>query len=136
MRSRGAQFAHRRAATPVARFTEAIGLTKTRRRDLFYRFILPALAFVNLALGVLLLSLLPPSGAMGWLVALAAAFCCLIAGWLAGTAWSKSFWAEVMGRQVMVWRRMVDAIFEWLEDAPVPADSIERLKRSLEEARR
>ena len=104
-------------------------------RDLFYRLILPALAVLNLTLGLVLLSLLPPRGLVGWPIALTAAFCCLIAGWLGASAWSKSYWAIVMTRQVVTWRRMVDAIFEWLEDAPVPADSIERLKRSLEEAR-
>lgn len=104
-------------------------------RDMFYRLILPALALLNLGLGLVLLSLLPPKGLIGWPVALTAAFCCLVAGWLGASAWSKSYWAIVMTRQVIVWRRMVDAIFEWLEDAPVPADSIERLKRSLEEAR-
>lgn len=91
---------------------------------------------MNLGLGVLLLSFLAPSGPVGWPVALAAAFCCVVAGWLAASAWLKTFWSTVMGRQVAVWRRMVDAIFEWLEDAPVPPDSMERLKRSLEEARR
>jgi hypothetical protein len=104
-------------------------------RDLFYRLILPALALLNLGLGLVLLSLLPPTGQVGWPVALTAAFCCLVAGWLGASAWSKSYWAIVMTRQIVVWRRMVDAIFEWLEDAPVPADSIERLRRRLEEAR-
>jgi hypothetical protein len=104
-------------------------------RDLFYRLILPALAVLNLVLGLVLLSFLPPEGLIGWPVALTAAFCCLVAGWLGASAWSKSYWAIVMTRQVIVWRRMVDAIFEWLEDAPVPSDSIEQLKRSLEEAR-
>ncbi len=104
-------------------------------RDMFYRLVLPGLAVLNLTLGLVLLSLLPPTGLVGWPIALTAAFCCLVAGWLGASAWSKSYWAIVMTRQVVTWRRMVDAIFEWLEEAPVPADSIEQLKRSLEEAR-
>jgi hypothetical protein len=104
-------------------------------RDLFYRLILPALAMLNLGLGVFLLTLLPPQGPIWWPVALTAAFCCAVGGWLGASAWSKSYWAIVMTRQVVVWRRMVDAIFEWLEEAPVPADSIERLKRRLEDVR-
>ena len=111
-------------------------VSKNSTRDLFYRLVLPALAVLNLVLGLMLLSFLPPRGPIGWPVALTAAFCCLVAGWLGASAWSKSFWAVVMNRQVATWHRMSDAIFEWLADAPVPADSIERLKRSLEEARR
>jgi hypothetical protein len=120
---------------PPASKRFGFSVTKNAGRELFYRLILPALAALNLGLGLLLLSFLPPEGAIGWPVALTAAFCCLVAGWLGASAWSKSYWAIVMTRQVVVWRRMTDAIFEWLEDAPVPADSIERLKRRLEEAR-
>lgn len=116
--------------------TEVRYLTDSLGRELFFKLVLPILAVLNLALGLLLLSFLPPKGVIGWPVALVAAFCCVVAGWLGASAWSKTFWAIVMTRQIAVWRRMVDAIFEWLEDAPVPADSIERLKRSLEEARR
>jgi hypothetical protein len=113
-----------------------LSVPKNVGRELFYRLILPCLAVLNLVLGLVLLSLLPPQGMIGWPVALTAAFCCLVAGWLGASAWSKSYWAVVMTRQIAVWRRMTDVIFEWLEEAPVPQESIEHLKRRVEEARR
>jgi hypothetical protein len=39
-----------------------------------------------------------------------------------------------MERQVRTWHRVVDAMFGWIEEAPVSADSIHRLKRSLDKA--
>jgi hypothetical protein len=38
-----------------------------------------------------------------------------------------------MARQVAVWRRIADTFFAWLEEAPLPADSLHRLKSSLDE---
>jgi len=34
---------------------------------------------------------------------------------------------------VGTWQRMVDAIFDWLDELRLPADALERLKRRLEE---
>ena len=66
-------------------------------------------------------------------VSSAGAFCCVVAGWLAAAAWSKSYWNRSMARQVALWRRIADTIFAWLEDAPLPAESLHTLKSSLEE---
>jgi hypothetical protein len=38
-----------------------------------------------------------------------------------------------MARQVAVWRRIADAFFAWLEDAPLPPEALHRLKSSLDE---
>jgi hypothetical protein len=62
------------------------------------------------------------------------AFCCVVAGWLAAAAWSKSYWGSAMTRQITAWRQIADAIFAWLEEAPLPADALQRLKASLDEA--
>ena len=99
----------------------------------FYRVFLPVAVVVNLGLGVLILSYLQPVGWLGWVEVATGAFCCLIAGWLAAAAWSKSYWGSAMTRQIVAWRQIADAIFAWLEEAPLPADALQPLKRSLEE---
>jgi hypothetical protein len=38
-----------------------------------------------------------------------------------------------MARQITVWRQIADAIFVWLEEAPLPAEALQRLKTSLDE---
>lgn len=101
---------------------------------IFYKFVLPGLTIANLGLGLLILTMLGPTGWMAWLELVVGAFCCSCAGWLVGAAWSKSYWGSAMDRQVRTWRRIVDAMFRWLEEAPVPADSIHVLKRSLDKA--
>jgi hypothetical protein len=100
---------------------------------LFYRVFLPIAVAVNIGLGILVLSNLRPQGWLGWLEVLSGAFCCLVAGWLAASAWSKSYWGSAMARQIIVWRQIADAIFVWLEDAPLPAEALQRLKTSLDE---
>jgi len=108
-----------------------------RRDRLFYRVFLPIGVLANLGLGVFILAQLRPEGASGWTGWLeigTGAFCCMVAGWLAAAAWSKSYWNNTMTRQVMVWRRIADAFFAWLEEAPLPAEALTRLKRSLDEA--
>jgi hypothetical protein len=87
----------------------------------------------NLGLGILILKGLSPQGWLGWLQVATGAFCCLVAGWLGAAAWSKSYWGAAMARQVAMWRQITDAIFAWLEDAPLPADALNRLKNSLDE---
>jgi hypothetical protein len=99
----------------------------------FYRVFLPVSVAVNLALGVLILNGLEPRGWLGWLQVATGAFCCLVAGLLAAASWSKSYWGNAMARQVAIWRQIADAIFSWLEEAPLPADALQRLKRSLDE---
>ena len=100
---------------------------------LFYRVFLPLAVVVNLGLGLVILGYLRPDGWLGLLEVATGAFCCVVAGWLAAAAWSKSYWVSAMTRQVNAWRQIADAIFVWLEEAPLPADALQRLNRSLEE---
>jgi hypothetical protein len=109
------------------------GAHKWRDR-LFYRVFLPLGVLANLGLGVLILNGLHPEGWPGSLEIATGAFCCVVAGWLAAAAWSKSYWNNAMARQIVVWRRIADAFFTWLEDAPLPAEALTRLKSSLDEA--
>jgi hypothetical protein len=106
----------------------------TAKGRLFYGMFLPLGVFANIGLGVLILSGLRPDGWPGWLQIGTGAFCCLVAGWLAAAAWSKFYWNNAMARQVAVWRRIADAFFGWLEEVPVPAEALKRLKTSLDEA--
>jgi hypothetical protein len=73
---------------------------------------------------------------LGWLEVATGGFCFAVGGWLAAAAWSKSYWGSAMTHQVMAWRQIADAIFVWMEEAPVPADALHRLKASLDEAMR
>jgi hypothetical protein len=103
------------------------------RDTIFYRVFLPISVAANLALGVVILGGLEPRGWIGWLQVGTGAFCCLVAGWLAAAAWSKSYWGNTMARQVAMWHRITDTFFSWLEDAPLPAEALHRLKKSLDE---
>jgi hypothetical protein len=100
---------------------------------LFYRVFLPLAVALNLGLGLVILGELRPTGWLGLLEIGTGAFCCVVAGWLAAAAWSKSYWGRAMTRQITVWRQIADAIFVWLEEVPLPADALQRLKRSLDE---
>jgi hypothetical protein len=82
----------------------------------------------------LILTGLQPDGWVGWLELGTGAFCCFAAGCLATAFWSRSYWNKAMARQVAVWRRISDAFFGWLEEAPAPVEAISRLKISLDEA--
>jgi hypothetical protein len=107
----------------------------TSKRDrLFYGAFLPLAVLVNLVLGIFILAGLHPEAWTGWLEVGTGAFCCLVAGWLAAAAWSKLYWNNAMARQVAVWRRIADAFFGWLEEAPLPPEALSRLKTSLDEA--
>jgi hypothetical protein len=108
-------------------------MDRRRRGIIFYRVVLPGFTLVNLGLGVFTLLGLKPAGILGYMELGTGVFCCCIAGWLAGAGWSKSYWGSAMERQVTAWRRIVDAMFRWIEEAPVPADSLRTLKRSLDE---
>src|SRR5437660_12174193 len=100
-------------------------MDRRRRGVIFYRVVLPGFTLVNLGLGLYTLSWLRPSG-LGWLELATGAFCCTVAGLLAGAGWSKSYWGSAMERQVTAWRRIVDTVFGWIEEAPVPAASLHR----------
>jgi hypothetical protein len=99
----------------------------------FYRFVVPAAVALNLGLGLVVLNTLRPDGWLGWLEVGTGAFCCVVSGWLAASAWSKSYWGSAMARQINVWRQIADAIFAWLEETQLPADALQPLKRSLDE---
>jgi len=99
----------------------------------FYQVFLPIAVAVNLGLGVAVLSNLRPDGWLGWLEVGSGAFSCVVAGWLAASAWSKSYWGKAMARQITAWRQIADAIFVWLEEAPLPAEALHRLKAALDE---
>jgi hypothetical protein len=104
----------------------------TRSQTLFYRVFLPVGILANLALGIMLLNGLRPEGWSDYLLVGTGAFCCLIAGWLAAAAWSKVYWNRSMARQVALWRQITDTFFTWVEDVPVPAESVKRLQASLD----
>jgi hypothetical protein len=99
----------------------------------FYSVFLPIAIVANLILGLIVLSNLNPAGWTGLLELVTGAFCCIVVGWLAAAAWSKSYWGKAMTRQVAVWHKIADAIFAWLEEAPLSAEALNRLKTSLDE---
>ena len=105
----------------------------TKSKRLFYVLFLPIAVGLNLGLGLLILSNLRPADWVSWDELATGAFCCFVAGALAASGWSRSYWGRVIGRQVAVWRQMADAIFRWVEEVPLPAESLQRLKRSLDE---
>jgi hypothetical protein len=106
-----------------------------RTRDArFFKVLLPLFAAANMILGLAVLSELGPHEWLQYLEIGTGAFCCAVAGWLAGSGWSKSYWGESMARQVFAWHRMVDAIFAWVEDLPISAESVNRLRRTLDDA--
>ncbi|HKW72790.1 MAG TPA: hypothetical protein VJQ08_08185 [Candidatus Dormibacteraeota bacterium] len=99
----------------------------------FYRVFLPIAVAANLGLALIILIQLQPAGWLGALEIGTGAFCCVVAGWLAAAAWSKSYWGGAMSRQISAWRQIADTIFFWLEEAPVPIDALQRLNDSLSE---
>jgi hypothetical protein len=106
--------------------------TRAITERLFYRVFLPFGVVANLVLGVFILARLSPVGWTGWLEVATGAFCCVVAGWLAAAAWSKSYWHRTMTRQVTVWHQIADTFFNWLEDAPLPPEALRGLKSSLD----
>ena len=110
------------------------GRSEMMRGGLPYSLLLRIGVTATLGLGLVVLVGLRPAGWSGWLQLGAGAFCCLIAGWIAATGWSMSYWNRSMARQVATWRRIADTFFAWVEEAPVPAEALHRLKSSLEEA--
>lgn len=99
----------------------------------FYGMFLPLGVLLNVGFGVLILTGLRPDGWIGSLQLGTGAFCCFVGGCLAAALWSKSYWSKAMARQVAMWHRISDVFFGWLEEAPVPAEAMRRLKNSLEE---
>ena len=101
---------------------------------LFYSLFVPFGAIANVGLGVFVLSGLRPDGELNWLQLGTGAICCMIAGWLAAIAWSKSYWNRSMRRQIAMWRRIADTLFVWVDELPVPAEALVSLRTSLEKA--
>ncbi len=120
--------------TALRRVTRGRRVSVLAWERLFFRVFLPLGVVVNLGLGVRILAGLNPQHWSDWLMVGTGAFCCLVAGWLAASAWSKSYWSKAMTRQVALWRRIADIFFAWLEDAPLPPEALQRLKTSLDEA--
>jgi hypothetical protein len=118
----------------LRRAASAWWISWARSERLFFRVFLPLGIVANLGLGVWILAGLNPQVWTDWLKVGTGAFCCLVAGWLAASAWSKSYWSRAMVRQVALWRRIADTFFAWLEEAPLPPEAIHRLKTSLDEA--
>jgi hypothetical protein len=106
---------------------------ENRTQRLFYSIFLPVGAAANLTLGLIVLIGLHPEDQFGWLQLATGALCCTIAGWLAAVTWSHFYFNRTLARQVATWRRIADAFFAWVEDAPVPAEAVHRLKSSLDE---
>lgn len=109
-------------------------LPETKGQRLFYGLFLPAGILANMVLGILILTGLSPTTWSAWLQIGTGALCCMIAGWLAASAWSRFYWSRSMSRQVNTWHRIADAFFAWVEEAPLPAESLHSLKTSLEQA--
>ncbi|HKW60283.1 MAG TPA: hypothetical protein VJR46_11090 [Candidatus Dormibacteraeota bacterium] len=118
------------AARAAATETEPEPSSRARA---FYKVWLPLGIFANLGLGVFVLADLGPTSWTDWLQVGTGAFCCMVAGWLTAALWSKVYWNRSMARQVAVWRRIADAFFTWVEDAPLPAEAVHRLKVSLDQ---
>jgi hypothetical protein len=118
---------------PGPRASTTSGPAETRFQRFFYSVFLPLGAVANLTLGLVILVGFRPDSSFGWLEIGTGALCCVIAGWLAAAAWSKSYWNRSMARQVATWHRIADAFFVWLEEAPLPPESLRTLKSSLDE---
>lgn len=109
-------------------------VTEPWSHRLFYGAFLPLGAIANVGLGVFVLSGLRPDEELSWLQLGTGAICCMIAGWLAATAWSKAYWSRSIARQVAVWRRIADTLFAWVDEVHVPVEALIRLRTSLEQA--
>lgn len=109
-------------------------LKESRRQRLFYSIFLPVGLLANLGLGLVILAGLNPQKWSDWLRVATGALCCLIAGWLGSAVWSKFYWHRSLARQVATWSRIADAFFAWVEEAPLPEESLHTLKSTLEEA--
>jgi hypothetical protein len=105
-----------------------------RGNRFFYSIFLPAGAVVNLVLGLIVLTAMQADiFGLSWLELATGAFCCMVAGWLAAIAWARFYWRRSMARQVARWGSIVDTFFAWMEDAPLPAETVKSLKSSLED---
>jgi len=65
----------------------------------------------SVGLGFFWLSMQRPPSWLASLELATGALCCCIAGWVAGSTWTKACWTPAMERQVRTWRRIVDTMF-------------------------
>ncbi len=107
-------------------------LESSSRVRAFYWLILPALAALNLLLGLANLAALAPRQWMGWLDLLVGAFCCCVAGWLAGAATARAVWRAAAQMQARRWRRLLEVLLKWTEVAPISVTEMRRLKAEAE----
>jgi hypothetical protein len=106
---------------------------ENKKKEAFYRFLMPVLVLVNLALGIFNLALAAhPGSPLMWAWLGIGVFSCVLAGWLAGAWWLRCYWNTQMTRQVQLWRHVVDAVLGWTEEVPIPTDALLRLKRRLD----
>lgn len=106
-----------------------------RAHAVFFSVFVPIGSVANLVLGLLILTgLKNQETGLAWLQIGTGAFCCMVAGWLAASAWTRYYWNRNLVRQVAVWRRIADVIFSWLEETPVSPDALRSLKSSLDSA--
>jgi hypothetical protein len=106
---------------------------KVSWRRLFYSGFLPLAVALNLIFGLVILDDMGPRGWLGGLELATGAFCCVVAGWLAAAAWSRSYWGSAIAQQIAAWRQMTDAIFGWMEETPPSAEALQKLKGSLDD---
>ena len=107
-------------------------MTLRATRHIFCAFFLPLAVAVNLGLGLIVLSNLKPYDWLGWLELATGAFCCIVAGVLAATAWSRSYWGGRWAARLLSGVRWLTP-FRWLEEMQLSPESLQRLKRSLDE---
>jgi hypothetical protein len=104
------------------------------RARAFFNIWLPLGIMANLGLGLLVLADIGANKPWtDWLQLGTGAFCCMVAGWLSAALWSRVYWNRSMARQVAVWRRIADTFFAWVEEVPLPAETLHRLETSLDE---
>lgn len=109
------------------------GRPQSRKREAFYRLLMPALVLINLALGVFNLAIASqPHGWEGWTLLGIGVFSCVLGGWLAGAWWLRCYWNAKLTRQVQLWHHVVEAVMGWTEELSVPTDAIWRLKRRID----
>lgn len=100
---------------------------------LFFRFTLPVLATANLVLGIVLLAQPASESWEDLVVRFTGGFCFMVSGWLFAAGWSTAYWSRAIQHYVRHWAQLAEVIFGWLEEAPVPLESLRKLRGSLED---
>lgn len=123
-----------RGMRPLAAVEASSNHTAPNRRHVPTATLLLVGLMADFGLGLILLDRLVSPGWSGWLQLGGGATLCIVAGWIASSVWSRSYWNKSMARQLAVWRRITDAFFAWVEDLPVSTEALDDLRVSLEEA--